>query len=91
MLRFTAWLSPQTTHSAAASATCPVLDLIVGPLNLTLLGLDVNLNQVHLNVTATRGGGALGDLFCKLADESTTTTSTGSTTTSTTSTTTTTT
>ena len=90
MLRFTAWLTPQTTRSDAATATCPVLDLIVGPLNLTLLGLDVNLNQVHLNVTATRGGGALGDLFCQLADNSTTTTptttstSTRSTTTSTT-------
>jgi hypothetical protein len=79
MLRFTAWLTPQTTRSDAATATCPVLDLIVGPLNLTLLGLDVNLNQVHLNVTATRGGGALGDLFCQLADNSTTTTSTSTT------------
>ncbi len=76
MLRFTTWLTPQTTRSDAATSTCPVLDLIVGPLNLTLLGLDVNLNQVHLNVTATRGGGALGDLFCQLADNSTTTTTT---------------
>ncbi|HWE31960.1 MAG TPA: hypothetical protein VG410_00665 [Solirubrobacteraceae bacterium] len=81
MLRFTAWLTPQTARTDAATATCPVLDLIVGPLNLTLLGLDVNLNQVHLNVTATRGGGALGDLFCQLADNSTTTTTTSSTTT----------
>lgn len=74
VLRFTAYLRPAAT--AAPGATCPVLNLIVGPLNLQLLGLVVDLNQVHLTVTATRGGGALGDLFCRLADNSTTTTST---------------
>jgi hypothetical protein len=82
VLRFNAYIAPSATTSLAANATCPVLDLIVGPLNLQLLGLVVNLNQVHLTVTATRGGGALGDLFCKLADNSTTTaTTTGTTTT----------
>lgn len=74
VLRFTAYVSPAVTTSAAPNPTCPVLDLVVGPLNLQLLGLVVNLNRVHLTVTATRGGGALGDLFCKLADNSTTTT-----------------
>jgi hypothetical protein len=79
LLRFSANLKPQfTAHSS--SATCPVLDLIVGPLNLQLLGLVVDLQKVHLNVTATRGAGALGDLFCQLADNSTTTTTTSSTT-----------
>jgi hypothetical protein len=73
VLRFSANLNPQAT-ARAAGAVCPVLDLIVGPLNLQLLGLVVNLQKVHLNVTATRGGGALGDLFCRLADNSTTTT-----------------
>jgi hypothetical protein len=61
-------LAPQATASQA-SPTCQVLDLVLGPLNLDLLGLVVDLNQVHLSVTATRGGGVLGDLFCKLADE----------------------
>jgi hypothetical protein len=75
-LRFTADLSPAVASTAAVNPTCPVLDLVVGPLNLQLLGLVVNLNRVHLNVTATRGGGALGDLFCKLADNTTTTTTT---------------
>jgi hypothetical protein len=75
-LRFTAYLSPAVARTAAVNPTCPVLDLVVGPLNLQLLGLVVNLNRVHLTVTATRGGGALGDLFCKLADNSTTTTTT---------------
>lgn len=76
-LRFTAYLHPQARSSAttptpapAAPPTppvCPVLDLVVGPLNLQLLGLVVNLNRVHLSVTATPGGGAVGDLFCMLS------------------------
>ncbi len=73
VVRFSANLTPQS-RSHAAGRTCPVLDLIVGPLNLQLLGLVVNLQKVHLNVVATRGGGVLGDLFCKLADNSTTST-----------------
>lgn len=67
VLRFTANLSPTTTASQAANAICPVLDLVVGPLDLQLLGLQVDLNRVHLVVTADRGGGALGALFCKLS------------------------
>jgi len=88
-VHFTAQLNPQRTTSHAANATCPVLDLVVGPLNLQLLGLVVDLNQVHLTVTATRGQGVLGDLFCQLADNSSTSTSTGTTSTTTTPTTTT--
>jgi hypothetical protein len=80
-VHFTAELTPQSTTSHAANATCPVLDLVVGPLNLQLLGLVVDLDQVHLTVTATRGQGVLGDLFCQLADNSSTSTSTGTTTT----------
>ncbi len=79
VVRFTAYLTPKATASAA-NPTCPVLDLVVGPLNLQLLGLIVDLQKVHLTVTATRGEGKLGDLFCQLADNSGTTT-TGTTTT----------
>lgn len=78
VLRFSAMLTPHAT--TAAGGVCPVLDLVVGPLNLQLLGLVVDLNRVHLTVTATRGGGALGDLFCQLADNSTTTTTSSTTT-----------
>ncbi len=77
VLRFTADVTPTASASQAANATCPVLDLVVGPLDLQLLGLVVDLNRVHLSVTATRGQGALGDLFCKLADNPPTTTTTG--------------
>jgi hypothetical protein len=66
-------LTPKAT-AAQAGATCPVLDLVLGPLHLDLLGLVVDLNQVHLTVTATQGGGILGNLFCSLAATTTTTT-----------------
>ena len=66
VLRFSVNLRPNAT-AAAAGATCPVLDLILGPLHLNLLGLVVDLNKVHLTVTATQGGGLLGNLFCSLS------------------------
>jgi hypothetical protein len=66
VLRFGVNLRPNAT-AAAAGATCPVLDLILGPLHLNLLGLVVDLNKVHLAVTATQGGGLLGNLFCSLS------------------------
>jgi hypothetical protein len=66
-LRFNAAVLPKAT-ATQSQPTCQVLDLIVGPLNLRLLGLVVDLKKVHLAVTATRGQGKLGDLFCELAD-----------------------
>lgn len=68
VMRFRATLTPKATTSQAPAPTCQVLDLVLGPLNLTLLGLEVDLNQVHLNVTANPAGGALGSLFCQLAN-----------------------
>jgi hypothetical protein len=50
------------------SATCDILHLELGPLDLTLLGLNVHLDKVVLDITATQGGGLLGDLLCSLAD-----------------------
>jgi hypothetical protein len=52
---------------AAQQETCPVLDLVLGPLHLNLLGLVVDLNRVHLTITAIRNGGLLGNLFCGLS------------------------
>lgn len=66
-LRFNAAVFPKATASQS-QPSCQVLDLVVGPLNLRLLGLIVDLKKVHLAVTATRGQGKLGDLFCELAD-----------------------
>ena len=54
--------------TAAAGPTCPVLNLLLGPLHLNLLGLVVDLSQVHLTITAEPAGGILGNLFCGLAN-----------------------
>jgi hypothetical protein len=52
---------------------CEVLDLAVGPVDLTLLGLHVVLDNcddgpVQVCVSATAGAGLLGDLLCGLTD-----------------------
>ena len=50
---------------------CLVLELILGPLDLRVLGLRVRLSRVHLTITGIPstqpGGGLLGDLLCALA------------------------
>jgi len=51
----------------AAQASCGILNLVLGPLHLDLLGLVVDLNQVILNVFAMTGAGnLLGNLLCAL-------------------------
>lgn len=52
----------------APGATCPVLDLALGPINLSLLGLNVNTSPICLALTATQGGGLLGDLLCAIGN-----------------------
>lgn len=48
--------------------TCPILHLELGPLDLNLLGLRVQLNQVVLDITAIPGpGNLLGNLLCAVA------------------------
>ena len=43
--------------------------LVLGPLDLNLLGLTVHLNQVVLNITAVPGAGnLLGNLLCAVAN-----------------------
>ncbi|MFL5923756.1 MAG: hypothetical protein ACJ75Q_02940 [Gaiellaceae bacterium] len=52
-----------------ASGSCRILDLTLGPLHLDLLGLVVDLNQVHLQITAQQGpGNLLGNLLCAVAN-----------------------
>jgi hypothetical protein len=46
---------------------CTVLDLVLGPLDLNLLGLMVHLDRVQLRITADPKGGLLGSLLCGLA------------------------
>jgi hypothetical protein len=64
--------APLNTASAAQQQQeCQVLELILGPLDVRLLGLRVHLNRVHLTITGIPstqpGGGLLGDILCALA------------------------
>ena len=44
---------------------CDILNLVLGPLDLNLLGLEVHLNQVVLDIVAVTGAGnLLGNLLC---------------------------
>ena len=60
---------PATPGTVTPSvAGCEVLDLVLGPLDLNLLGLVVHLDRVHLNITAVPGAGELlGNLLCAVA------------------------
>ena len=64
--------APATARAARAAtsarATCPVLHLVLGPLDLDLLGLQVHLDRVVLNIDAVSGpGNLLGNLVCAVA------------------------
>lgn len=51
-----------------ANGTCEILNLTLGPLDLNLLGLRVQLSQVNLRITAEQGSGnLLGNLLCQVA------------------------
>ena len=53
---------------AHSAGSCQILDLVLGPLDLDLLGLQVHLDTVHLNITAQSGPGELvGNLLCAIA------------------------
>jgi hypothetical protein len=71
--RVTAKLAPNEAQAAQQPPSCRVLNLMLGPLDLNLLGLVVQLygedrqSPVTLVITAFPGQGLLGDLFCALA------------------------
>jgi hypothetical protein len=72
--RATAHLSAEDGAQAAqATPSCRVLNLILGPLDLNLLGLVVELygpnrtSPITLTITSFPGQGVLGDLFCGLS------------------------
>ena len=49
-------------------STCDILSLELGPLDLDLLGLQVHLDKVVLDITAQSGpGNLLGNLLCAVA------------------------
>jgi hypothetical protein len=60
-----------TTGSAArgvSAASCDIVNLVLGPLDLNVLGLEVHLNQVVLDIIGSTGAGnLLGNLLCAVA------------------------
>jgi hypothetical protein len=64
-----ATVNQAVTSPLQVTATCTILDLVLGPLDLNLLGLRIQLNQVHLLITAVPGAGnLLGNLLCGVAN-----------------------
>ena len=53
---------------AQRAAACEILNLVLGPLDLNILGLEVHLDVVKLDITAVPGAGnLLGNLLCAVA------------------------
>ena len=85
VLEFNAHVHQQTQQSQPASRqgqappppadACRVLDLLLGPLDLDLMGLVVELygatedDPIRVNVVADRNGGQLGQSFCQLSGQ----------------------
>lgn len=71
---FTAVVNPPPAANAAptaqAAAACQILNLVLGPINLNILGLVISIpNPVVLNITAVPGAGnLLGNLLCSVAN-----------------------
>jgi hypothetical protein len=58
-----------TLPAAVAETTCAILHLDLGPLNLNLLGLQIDLSRIVLDITAVPGAGnLLGNLLCAVAN-----------------------
>ena len=55
---------------AQAAAACQILNLVLGPINLNVLGLVISIpNPVVLNITAVPGAGnLLGNLLCQVVN-----------------------
>ena len=72
----TAAMAPRPVCSARSrlpavvgTTTCQILHLDLGPLSLELLGLNIDLSRVVLDITAESGAGnLLGNLLCGVAN-----------------------
>lgn len=64
-------INGQSLTSAKAlnrAAACDILNLVLGPLDLNLLGLEIHLQRVVLDIVAVPGAGnLLGNLLCAVA------------------------
>ena len=58
-----------TMPAAVTQATCDILHLDLGPLDLNILGLQIDLSRIVLDITAQSGAGnLLGNLLCAVAN-----------------------
>jgi len=59
---------PGGPRGGNVAAACDILNLVLGPLDLNLLGLEVHLDTVVLDIVAQPGpGNLLGNLLCAVA------------------------
>ncbi len=59
---------PGARGGGSAVGACDILNLVLGPLDLNLLGLEVHLDTVVLDIIAQPGpGNLLGNLLCSVA------------------------
>jgi hypothetical protein len=57
-----------TGSGSPTAPVCQILNLDIGPIHLNLLGLVVDLDEIHLDITGQTGQGQLlGNLLCGLA------------------------
>lgn len=58
-----------TLPASIIDTTCEILHLDLGPLNLNLLGLQIDLSRIVLDITAEAApGNLLGNLLCAVAN-----------------------
>jgi hypothetical protein len=59
----------QSAQLPPIPGACQVLNLVLGPINLNLLGLSVRTNQINLRIDAVPGAGnLLGNLLCGITN-----------------------
>ena len=57
--------SVANARTSSSAAACDILNLVLGPLDLNILGLQIDLQRVVLDITAVPGAGnLLGNLLC---------------------------
>jgi hypothetical protein len=60
--------SAMDARVANKAAACDILNLVLGPLDLNVLGLEIHLQRVVLDIVAVAGAGQLlGNLLCAVA------------------------
>lgn len=60
--------TPTRQLQSIGPGPCSIVDLLLGPLHLDVLGLIVDLNQVHLQITADPTEAPLGSLLCSITN-----------------------